>query len=132
MSRLVSVVGDSNVRRNFTSLNIASRESMKNTEVLDCSTLNSLDAALGDVRSESSQCIVACITEFLMLAGECGTILSSIDPVLASFAQKLSKFCSSRPKLQVCLVHLWSRERVPLRAVIVDYANFADAHECSR
>ena len=69
MSRMVSVVGDSNIRRNFTSLNIASRESMKNAEVIDCSTLNSLDAALGDVRSESSQCIVACISEFLVVAG---------------------------------------------------------------
>ena len=101
MSRLVSVVGDSNVRRNFTRLNIASRESMKNAEVLDCSTLSSLDAALGDVRSESSQCIVACISEFLVVAGECGTILSSIDPVLASFAQKLTSFCNSRQHLQV-------------------------------
>ena len=103
MSRLISVVGDSNVRRNMTSLNIASREAMKNAEVIDCSDMTSLDSALANVRSESNQCIVACITEFLLLAGECGTILSAIDPVLSGFAQKLSSFCATRPKLQVLL-----------------------------
>ena len=46
MSRLISVVGDSNVRRNMTSLNIASREAMKNGEVIDCSDMTSLDSAL--------------------------------------------------------------------------------------
>ena len=101
MSRLISVVGDSNVCRNMTSLNMASRESMKSAEVIDCNLISNLDAALISIRPESSQCIVACITEFMLLAGECGTILSSIDPVLSSFAQKLSSFCSSRPKLQV-------------------------------
>ena len=101
MSRLVSVVGDSNVRRNMTSLNMASRESIKNAQIIDCAIISSLDSALASVRKESSLCIVACITDFLVMAGECGTILSSIDPVLASFSQKLTSFCSSRQSLQV-------------------------------
>ena len=120
MSRLISVVGDSNVRRNMTSLNIASRESMKKAEVIDCSLITTLDSALIGVRPESSQCIVACITEFLLLAGECGTILSSIDPVLSTFAQKLSQFCSSRPKLQVCLNLTYLHKLVPTLVPLVD------------
>lgn len=100
-SWLFSIIGDSNVRRNMTSLNIASREAMKKAEVIDCDVITSLDAALSSVRPESNVCIVACITEFLLTAGECGTILSTIDPVLANFAQKLNKFCSIRPTLQV-------------------------------
>ena len=103
---LFSIVGDSNVRRNMTSLNIASREAMKSAEVIDCNAITSLDAALSSVRSESSVCLVACITEFLLSAGECGTILSTIDPVLASFAQKLSSFCGTRETLQVVQHHL--------------------------
>ena len=101
MSRLVSVVGDSNVRRNMTSLNMASRESIKNAQIIDCANISSLDSALASVRKESSLCIIACITNFIVMAGECGTILSSIDPVLASFSQKLMIFCSSHQSLQV-------------------------------
>ena len=101
MSRLISVVGDSNVRRNMTSLSMASRESMKSAEVIDCSLISSFTSALNSVRPESNLCIVACITEFLLLAGEHGTILATIDPVLADFSQKLSAFCSARQTLQV-------------------------------
>ena len=101
MSRLISVVGDSNVRRNMTSLNMSSRETIKSSEVIDCSNIASLDSALRSVRKESNLCIVACITDFLVVAGECGTILSAIDPVLASFSQKLTSFCASRQSLQV-------------------------------
>ena len=65
MSRLVSVVGDSNVRRNMTSLNMASRESIKNAQIIDCANISSLDSALASVRKESSLCIIACITNFI-------------------------------------------------------------------
>ena len=47
MSRMISVVGDDNVRRNMTGLNIASREAMKNSQVIDCAVLASFDTALG-------------------------------------------------------------------------------------
>ena len=98
---MISVVGDDNVRWNMTGLNLASRESMKNAQVIDCSALASLDAALESVRKESSVCIVASITEFLVAAGDCGTIFSTIDPILATFAQKLHDFCGRRQTLYV-------------------------------
>ena len=101
MSRLFSIVGDSNVRRNMTGLNIASREAMKSAQVIDCETMASFEAALAGVRAESKICIVATITSFLLAPGDCGTISSSIDPVLASFARKLGRFCASRQDLQV-------------------------------
>ena len=96
MSRLIFVVGDSNVRRNMTGLNIASRDAMKTAQMIDCTNMASLDAALSAVRAESTICIVAVVTELLLATGECGTIFSTIDPILATFAQKLNDFCSSR------------------------------------
>ena len=99
--RLFSVVGDANVRRNMTGLNMASREVMKNSQVIDCDSMASLDAALSEVRPESTVLILASITEFLITGGFCGTIYSSIDPTLASFSNKINGFCDSRPSLQV-------------------------------
>ena len=98
---MISVVGDDNIRRNMTGLNLASREAMKNSQVIDCAALASLDAALESVRPESTVCIVATISEFLVAAGDCGTIFSTIDPILATFAQKLHDFCGRRQTLKV-------------------------------
>ena len=106
ISRLFSIIGDSNVRRNMTGLNMASREVMKTSEVIDCSQLPSLDTALSQVRQESSVLIVATITEFILNNGDCGSIASTIDPVLDSFRSKIFGFCNYRPSLQVH--NLWS------------------------
>ena len=99
--RFFSIIGDANVRRNMTGLNIASREVMKGSQVIDCDTMASLDAALGEVRSESTVLILASITEFLITGGFCGTIYSSIDPTLQSFSTKINSFCDHHPALQV-------------------------------
>ena len=107
MSRLLSIVGDSNVIRNLTALNIASREAMKTAQVIDCSLMTSFTVALAQVRAESTACIVSNLTEMLVIAGDCGTIFSTIDPILAEFSQKLSVFCTSRPDLKVS-DHLFS------------------------
>ena len=101
VSRLFSIIGDANVRRNMTGLNIASRESMKSAQILDCSSMSELDTALQDVRPESTVLILASLTEFILASGDCGTIFSSVDPVLASLVTKLVGFCAFKPFLQV-------------------------------
>ena len=100
-SRMFSVIGDANVTRNMTGLNMASREVMGNSQVLQCSSMATIDQALNDVRPESEALIVACITEFLLCGGDSGTIYSTIDPVLAAFSTKMKGFCAFRPQLQV-------------------------------
>lgn len=102
-SRLFTIIGDANVRRNMTGLNIASRESMKSAQVLDCISFSELDVSLNDVRAESNVLILAAVTEFILASGDCGTILSSIDPILSAFAAKMISFCTFRPMLQACL-----------------------------
>ena len=101
MSRLIAVVGDSNVRRNMTSLNIASREAMKSAKVIDCASLSTLEASLLQVPQESNVCILAVITDFLLANGDCGTINSSINPVLDTFSKVVTHFCNARQDLQV-------------------------------
>ena len=81
---------------------MASRESMKTAEIIDCTVMSALDASLNAVRAESTILILASVTEFLLSSGDCGTIFSSIDPVLSTLAAKLHGFSTFRPGLQVC------------------------------
>ena len=101
MSRLFSIIGDSNIRRNMTGLNVASRESMKTAQIIDCTTLPNIDNSFHEVRAESEVLILAAITDFLISGGNCGTIFSTIDPILATFTTKVMTFCAFRPNLQV-------------------------------
>ena len=100
VSRIFTIVGDANVRRNMTALNIASRSTMKNAQILDHVGVP-LDQVLQGVRQESNVCIIASITDVLISGGDCGTIFSTIDPILASLHASISAFCVSRPSLQV-------------------------------
>ena len=104
ISRIFSIIGDGNVRRNMTALNIASRESMKNAQIIDFVGNTSIDVALQEVRPESNVCIVAAITDLLLSGGDCGTISSSIDPVLDSFFSAVSGYCVAHPSQQVNII----------------------------
>ena len=115
MSRLVSIIGDGNVRRNMTGLNIASREAMKTAQVVACDDLVSLDGALLAVRPESAICIVAATTEPLVSAQRDGTLFATVDPILSELVTKLSTFCLSRPALQLLVAPL----SVPAQACLV-------------
>ena len=111
VSRLFTVIGDANVRRNMTGLNVASREAMKSAQVLACDTLASLDSVMNEVRAESSVCIVAAITEMLLTADNTGTVASSIESVLHSFKSRLITMCNARPSLTVLVAPPLFRQR---------------------
>ena len=100
-AKLFSIIGDSNVRRNMTGLNVASREVMKSAEVIDYVLGTPFDQALAGVRAESSVLIVAALTDLIMTNGDCGTVSASIDPILSSIFTSISAFCNSRPTTQV-------------------------------
>ena len=101
VSKLYTIIGDANVRRNMIGMNIASRESMKAAQIIDCVQMSTLDSALLEVRAESEVLILASITEFLLGNGNTGTLASTVDPVLTSFAAAIHRFCASRQTLQV-------------------------------
>ena len=101
MARLISIIGDANVRRNMTGLNMASRDTMKNAQIINHVGGVPLEQALQGVRLESNVCIIASITDLLISGGDCGTIFSTIDPILSSLHAQLTTFCVSRPNLQV-------------------------------
>ena len=92
----------------MTGLNIASREVMKNAQVIDYHGVSPVNQALSEIRPESTICIFAGITEPLLTNGDCGTINASVDPVLTDLFTSLSNFSLAHPVLQVCKksVHL--------------------------
>ena len=101
VTRLFTVIGDPNVRRNMTGLNMASRDSMKSAQVIACDNLLSLDQALFEVRAESTVCIISAITNMLLEADDTGTVASSIESVITNFKSKIIALCSLRTALQV-------------------------------
>ena len=101
MARLVSIIGDGNVRRNMTGLNVASRETMKNAQVIDYVAPGSFDAAFKEIRPDSTVCIIAALTDLLLSGGDSGTIFATIDPILNSFRTKVFDLCATRPNLEV-------------------------------
>ena len=100
-SKLVSIIGDSNVLRNMTGLNVASREVMKTAQIIDCTGAKTIEQSLHLVRAESNICIVAAITEQLLSGGFCGTIYGSVDPMLTSINAAISSYCINHPIIQV-------------------------------
>ena len=106
MSRLISIIGDANVRRNMTGLNVGSREAMKNAQVINYAAPAPFDQVLKEVRADAEVCIIAALTDLLLVGGDSGTIYASIDPILTSFRTKVFNYCDSHPNQQVILLNL--------------------------
>ena len=100
-AQLYTVVGDTNVRRNMTTMNVASRVAMTNAKVIDCLTLSRFAETLNSVSADTTVCIVQCLTSFLVACQDTGSIFGTIDPALAEFAEVLRQYCASRPTLSV-------------------------------
>ena len=94
-SGLYTIIGDANVRRNMTGLNVASREAMKSAQIVDFLGLTPIDQALLEVRPESSICIVSALTDPIVANGDCGTVFASVDPILTSLHASIAAYCSA-------------------------------------
>ena len=118
--QLYTVIGDANVRRNMTAMNVASREAMTTARVIDCSDLASFAQALQQVSQDTTVCLVQCLTSFLVAANDAGTIFGTVDPVIGEFSNQLRGFSASRGNLQVLVAPpmyrpfpVWYRNHLP-------------------
>ena len=100
-SRKFSIIGDANVRRNMTGLNVASRDNMKAADIIDYVGASPFEQALQLVKPDSDACIIAALTDPLLSNGDCGTVTASIDPILNSFSASIYSFCVLHPTIQV-------------------------------
>ena len=120
ITNVYSIIGDSNIRRNMTAMNIASRQALANCQVIDCPQLNNLEGALASVRDTSTVCVFSAISELLVHCDDRGTVQASVEHVMTSLAGKLGILCRARSGLSVMLAPpmyrttpLWYRQHLP-------------------
>ena len=120
ITSIYSVIGDSNIRRNMTSMNIASRQVMSDCQLIDCPPLCNLEDAFTSVRKESTVCVFQAITQLLLLASDLGTFQSTIESLLHEVSTKIAVFCQARSSLLVMVAPpmyrawpLWYRHHLP-------------------
>ena len=100
-AQLYTVIGDSNVRRNMTTMNAASRESMSTAKIIDCIAIATLAQALRDVSADTTVLLIQCLTSFLVSCEDTGSIFGTIDPILGEFNTLVRGFANSRQALHV-------------------------------
>ena len=120
ITSIYSVIGDSNIRRNMTSMNIASRQVMSDCQLIDCPPLSGLEEAFTSVRAESTVCVFQAMTQLLLHAADVGTFQSTIEALLHEVSTKIAVWCHARPALTVMVAPpmyrawpLWYRHHLP-------------------
>ena len=119
-SKVFSIIGDSNVRKNISKTNSRACPLMTGCQVLSCGKLQLLDESLNQIRKESNVCILSCITNFLVSSEEDSRVSRRIEPVLDEFCTSLSAACAARPDVSFVVAPpmyrqspLWYREGLP-------------------
>ena len=80
MSRIFSLLGDSNIKRHMNPTNCRDRPLMSGCEVLPCGRLSVLAESLKSIRSESNVVILSCLTNFITMSEESGSTASRVAP----------------------------------------------------
>lgn len=100
--RCFSILGDSNVARNMTSLNRRASPLMEECQVISCKKLSAFADCLRSMRSSSNTCIVSCFTNFLTdlsSRGSASATSSRVEAVLAEVRDILSEFVGAHPEV---------------------------------
>jgi hypothetical protein len=99
ITMVFTILGDTNIRRNVTSLNMESRELLKGSQVVDFKKFSEFESSVASIRAESTVCLIAGLTEALSSLSDAGSVLSTIDTPLSDFRDQLRGFASSRTGL---------------------------------
>ena len=89
MSRVFSLVGDSNIKRHMNPTNCRDPV-MSGCQVLHCGCLAALAESLKSIRAESNVLILACISNFVTRSEESGSIANCVEPIFRKFASVIS------------------------------------------
>ena len=120
MARIFSLLGDSNVKRHMNPTNCRDRPMMSGCEVLPCGRFSVLAEALKSVRSESNVVLLSCLTNFITMSEESGSIATRVVPIFQDVAsligeeagQYAGRFYLISPPMYR-LTPLWYRDGLP-------------------
>ena len=98
-SRVFTLLGDSAIQRHVNKNSCRANPSLKTAQMLSCGGFAIFEATLAKVRSESTACIVSCVTNFLADSESDGTSTLSlrVDPVFQALRSILVESCSANP-----------------------------------
>ena len=128
-SRVFTLLGDSNVKRNVTKTNTRALPQLVGSQILTCMKLELLDEVLGQLRKESNVCVVSCVTNFLTSSEEDAKVVRRIKPVLNEFTTILGAVCVANPQTSFLVSPpmyrqslLWYRESMP--EILTKFSSF--------
>ena len=133
--RVFSLIGDSNVRNHVNKNSCRANPALKSAQVLSCGNAEVLISTLDKVRSSSTVCIMACVSNFLCDAEGPASIQSRVDPVLQDFFSALSGACAANPDRWYVVsppmyrsFPVWYREGLPeiMKLFSQSFSQFSD------
>ena len=100
---IVSLVGDSNVRRNLTSSTTRGRQPMSGAQFIPCGRLSTLSSALADVREDSDSVIVSCVSNFITgsIVSPSSSVSARVETLLTNFFERITSFAAARPQIRI-------------------------------
>ena len=120
MSKIFSIVGDSNVRRHFNKTSQRASASIKAAQFIPCGNLGVFKEALLSKRDESNVCIISCLTNFFTAIEGASNVSSRIEPVLLEAHALISEACAQHDQCHFMLaapmyrsIPSWYREGLP-------------------
>ena len=120
VSRVFTLLGDTNIRQHVNKNTIRANASLKSAQVLSCGNKEIFSETLSKVRVQSNVCIIACVSSFLSAADGSSTVSHRVDPVLHDFRASLDEACASFPDRFYLIAPpmyrsnpIWYREGLP-------------------
>ena len=99
MAPIFTLIGDSNLRRHMSRQNCQGRTPMSSAEVKICGRIESFAETLRSMRSTSTVCVIACLTNFLTSTEGASTSAAiRVQPTLIEFRDIILDFCSEQPE----------------------------------
>ena len=128
VSRLFTIVGDSNVKNNMTPFNVRDRPGLSDAQVLSAGRVELLPDALRSVRTASEVVILSCITNYLTSSEDSSSVSGRVSPILAEFRQHIDAFCLTRASTMVLVAPPMYRVRpywynVGLPEILVEFSS---------
>ena len=97
-SHIFTVIGDSNIRNLINKTSYRAAPQLKDSQVIPCGHAGIFTESLATVRSESTVCVLSCLTNFIASADGPPTVSHRVDPVLQDIRSAILAACSAHPE----------------------------------
>ena len=118
--RVYSLIGDANVRGYINKTTCRANPSIGAAQLLSCCQLEIFPDSLKEVRSQSTVCIIGCLTNFITSCEGPSSITQRVQPLLQDFRDAVVASCEANPSREYLIAPpmyrsrpVWYREGLP-------------------